>query len=100
MYTDLVEKKKKLAVIGLGYVVFEITLYAGCTKEDCIPIVEKLSGIKNGIDMKSGYSPERISPGDKKHTLATVIKVVAGCGAESLEEIARVYELVVKAGVH
>lgn len=82
------------------YVVFESTVYPGCTEEDCLPIVEKLSGLKNKIDFKTGYSPERINPGDKKHTLANVIKVVSGCDAESLEEIAKVYELVVKAGVH
>lgn len=82
------------------YVVFESTVYPGCTEEDCLPIIEKLSGLKNEIDFKLGYSPERINPGDKKHTLTNVIKVVSGCDAESLEEIAKVYELVVKAGVH
>src|SRR4030095_15591458 len=82
------------------YVVFESTVYPGCTEEDCLPIIEKLSGLNNKTDFKSGYSPERINPGDKKHTLANVVKVVAGCDAESLEEIAKVYELVVKAGVH
>jgi UDP-N-acetyl-D-galactosamine dehydrogenase len=82
------------------YVVFESTVYPGCTEEDCLPIIEKLSGLNNKTDFKSGYSPERINPGDKKHTLANVVKVVAGCDAESLEEIAKVYELVVKAGVY
>jgi len=82
------------------YIVFESTVYPGCTEEDCLPIIEKLSGLKSGIDFKLGYSPERINPGDKKHTLATVIKIVAGCDVESLDEIALVYELVVKAGVH
>lgn len=82
------------------YVVFESTVYPGCTEEDCLPIIEKLSGLKNLSDFKLGYSPERINPGDKKHTLATIIKVVSGCDAESLETIAKVYELVVKAGVH
>jgi UDP-N-acetyl-D-galactosamine dehydrogenase len=82
------------------YVVFESTVYPGCTEEDCIPVIEKISGLKNVIDFKTGYSPERINPGDKEHTLQNVIKVVSGCDAESLEEIAKTYELVVKAGVH
>jgi UDP-N-acetyl-D-galactosamine dehydrogenase len=75
-------------------------VYPGCTEEDCLPIIEKLSGLKNVMDFKLGYSPERINPGDKKHTLSNVVKVVSGCDAESLDEIAKVYELVVKAGVH
>ena len=82
------------------YVVYESTVYPGCTEEDCLPIIEKLSGLKNISDFKSGYSPERINPGDKEHTLATIVKVVSGCDAESLELIAKVYQLVVKAGVH
>ena len=82
------------------YVVYESTTYPGCTEEDCLPILEKFSGLKVGKDFKLGYSPERINPGDKKHTLKSVIKVVSGCDAESLDEIAKVYELVVDAGVH
>jgi len=82
------------------YVVFESTVYPGCTEEDCLPVIEQLSGLKNIADFKSGYSPERINPGDKTHTLAKIIKVVSGCDAESLEEIAKTYELVVTAGVH
>jgi len=82
------------------YVVFESTTYPGCTEEDCLPVLETLSGLKLGKDFKIGYSPERINPGDKKHTLKTVVKVVSGSDAESLEEIARTYELVVDAGVH
>jgi len=82
------------------YVVFESTTYPGCTEEDCLPVLEKLSGLKMGKDFKLGYSPERINPGDKKHTLRNVVKVVSGCDAESLEEIAKTYELVVDAGVH
>lgn len=82
------------------YVVFESTVYPGCTEEDCLPVIEKLSGLKNVTDFKLGYSPERINPGDKQHTLATIVKVVSGCDAESLNEIAKTYELVVKAGVH
>jgi UDP-N-acetyl-D-galactosamine dehydrogenase len=82
------------------YVVYESTVYPGCTEEDCVPVLEKLSGLKAGVDFHVGYSPERINPGDKKHTLSNVVKVVAGDTAESLAEIAQVYELVVKAGVH
>jgi UDP-N-acetyl-D-galactosamine dehydrogenase len=82
------------------YVVFESTVYPGCTEEDCLPIIENLSGLKNITDFKLGYSPERINPGDKEHTLTKIVKVVSGCDAESLETIAKVYELVVSAGVH
>jgi UDP-N-acetyl-D-galactosamine dehydrogenase len=82
------------------YVVFESTVYPGCTEEDCLPVIEKLSGLKVCDDFKLGYSPERINPGDREHTLASIIKVVSGCDQESLETIAKVYELVVKAGVH
>jgi len=102
---DLIPVQKASETVGKvikkgDYVVFESTVYPGCTEEDCLPIVEKLSGLKNVTDFKLGYSPERINPGDKKHTLSNVIKVVSGCDAESLDEIAKVYELVVKAGVH
>jgi UDP-N-acetyl-D-glucosamine/UDP-N-acetyl-D-galactosamine dehydrogenase len=82
------------------YVVFESTVYPGCTEEDCVPVIEKISGLKMGIDFKVGYSPERINPGDKKHTLRSIIKVVSGCDEESLDVVAKVYELVVDAGVH
>ena len=82
------------------YVVFESTVYPGCTEEDCVPIIEKFSGLKMTEDYMIGYSPERINPGDKEHTISTIIKVVSGCCAESLDTIAKVYELVVKAGVH
>jgi UDP-N-acetyl-D-galactosamine dehydrogenase len=82
------------------YVVYESTVYPGCTEEDCVPIIEKLSGLKMTEDYMIGYSPERINPGDKEHTISTIIKVVSGCCAESLDNIAKVYELVVKAGVH
>jgi UDP-N-acetyl-D-glucosamine/UDP-N-acetyl-D-galactosamine dehydrogenase len=102
---DLVPVQKASETIGKvvkkgDYVIFESTVYPGCTEEDCLPIIEKLSGLKNITDFKLGYSPERINPGDKNHTLASIIKVVSGCDAESLDEIAKVYELVVKAGVH
>ncbi len=82
------------------YVVFESTVYPGCTEEDCLPVIEKLSGLKNKTDFKLGYSPERINPGDKEHTLSSIVKVVSGCDEESLDTIAKVYELVVSAGVH
>jgi UDP-N-acetyl-D-galactosamine dehydrogenase len=82
------------------YVVYESTVYPGCTEEDCVPILEELSGLKMGIDFKVGFSPERINPGDKVHTLTTITKVVSGNDAEALENIAQVYELVIKAGVH
>src|SRR5215204_1716182 len=82
------------------YVVFESTVYPGCTEEDCLPIIEKGSGLKAGRDFKIGYSPERINPGDKTHTLPNIVKVVSGCDAEALDNIAKVYEIVVKAGVH
>ncbi len=82
------------------YVVFESTVYPGCTEEDCIPVLEKESGLKFPEDFKVGYSPERINPGDKEHTLKTIVKVVSGCDQESLENIAKVYEMVVEAGVH
>ena len=82
------------------YVVYESTTYPGCTEDDCLPVLEQYSNLKMGVDFKLGYSPERINPGDKKHTLKTVVKVVSGNDAESLEEIAKTYELVVDAGVH
>jgi UDP-N-acetyl-D-galactosamine dehydrogenase len=82
------------------YVVYESTVYPGCTEDDCIPILEAQSGLQCGVDFKVGYSPERINPGDKEHTLERIIKVVSGCDTEALDMIATVYELVVKAGVH
>lgn len=82
------------------YVVFESTVYPGCTEEDCVPVLEEISGLKFRDDFMVGYSPERINPGDKEHTLQNVIKVVSGCCETSLEEIAKTYELVVDAGVH
>ncbi len=82
------------------YVVYESTVYPGCTEDDCIPVLEEVSGLKWKEDFMIGYSPERINPGDTKHTLTNVIKVVSGCCNDSLEEIAQVYEEVVQAGVH
>lgn len=81
-------------------VVYESTVYPGVTEDICIPILEKESGLKCGIDFKVGYSPERINPGDKVHRLETIVKVVSGMDEESLDTIAKVYELVVDAGVH
>jgi len=81
-------------------VVYESTVYPGVTEEICVPILEKESGLKCGMDFKIGYSPERINPGDKVHRLETIVKIVSGMDRETLEEIAGVYGLVVKAGVH
>ncbi len=89
-----------LAIKKGDYVVFESTTYPGCTEDDCIPVIEEISGLKFITDFKVGYSPERINPGDKVHTLPNITKVVSGCDAESLDCIANVYELVVKAGTH
>lgn len=82
------------------YVVYESTVYPGATEEEAIPLLEEISGLKYKKDFKVGYSPERINPGDKLHTLATVVKVVSGCDDESLETIAKIYEMVVTVGVH
>ena len=81
-------------------VVFESTVYPGVTEEICVPIMERESGLKCGEDFKVGYSPERINPGDKIHRLETIVKIVSGMDEETLEEIAKVYELVVEAGVY
>ena len=81
-------------------VVFESTVYPGVTEDICVPIIEKESGLKCGVDFKIGYSPERINPGDKVHRLETITKIVSGMDAETLDEVAKVYELVVEAGVH
>ncbi|MDD6203095.1 MAG: nucleotide sugar dehydrogenase [Lachnospiraceae bacterium] len=81
-------------------VVFESTVYPGVTEDICVPILEKESGLKCGVDFKIGYSPERINPGDKVHRLETITKIVSGMDEETLNEVASVYELVVEAGVH
>lgn len=81
-------------------VVYESTVYPGVTEDICVPILEQESGLKCGVDFKVGYSPERINPGDRVHRLETIIKIVSGMDEETLEDIARVYELVVEAGVH
>ena len=82
------------------YVVYESTVYPGATEEDCVPVLEKESGLKYIDQFKVGFSPERINPGDKVNTLTTIVKVSSGCDEESAENIAKVYELVIKAGVH
>ncbi len=82
------------------YVVYESTVYPGCTEEDCIPVLEKVSGLKYKTDFKVGYSPERINPGDKEHTITKILKVVSGCDAESLDVIADTYRIIVEPGVH
>ena len=81
-------------------VVYESTVYPGCTEDVCIPILEKESGLKCGVDFKVGYSPERINPGDKVHRLENIHKIVSGIDAESLEEIKNVYDLVIEVGTH
>lgn len=81
------------------YVVFESTVYPGCTEEDCIPVMEELSGLKFKEDFKVGYSPERINPGDTLHTLTKITKIVSGCDEESLENISAVYGSIIEPGV-
>jgi len=88
------------AVLKKGdYVVYESTVYPGCTEEDCIPVLERCSGLKCGVDFKVGFSPERINPGDRNHTLTKITKVTSGCDPEAAENIAKVYELIITAGV-
>ncbi|MBQ9875221.1 MAG: nucleotide sugar dehydrogenase [Thermoguttaceae bacterium] len=83
-----------------GVVVFESTVYPGVTEDVCVPILERESGLKCGVDFKVGYSPERINPGDKVHRLETITKIVSGMDEETLDLVAKVYELVVEVGVH
>ena len=102
---DLVPLMRASETIGKvlrkgGYVVYESTVYPGCTEEDCAPVIEKLSGLARGTDFRLGYSPERINPGDEVHTLANTVKIVAAGDVASLEEIAKVYELIIDAGVY
>ncbi len=102
---DLNPLKKASASVGRAlkkgdYVVFESTVYPGCTEEDCLPILEELSGLKMGRDFKLGYSPERINPGDKTRPLTKILKIVSGNDAESLEEIAQTYAHIIEAGVY
>ena len=82
------------------YVIFESTVYPGCTEEDCLPILETISGLTCGTQFKIGYSPERINPGDKIRTLTKIIKIVSGSDEEALETIAALYETIIEPGVH
>ncbi len=102
---DLVPLLKASESVGKAlkkgdYVVYESTVYPGCTEEDCLPVLEKESGLKGGIEFKFGYSPERIVPGDKTRTLADILKIVSGCDEEALEEISKVYGQIIHAGLH
>ncbi len=102
---DLTALRKSSELIGANLspgsiVVYESTVYPGATEEVCLPSLEKVSGMKAGVDFKIGYSPERINPGDKEHTLERIIKVVSAQDDASLEIVANTYELVVKAGIH
>ena len=102
---DLTPLKKASATVGRAlkrgdYVIYESTVYPGCTEEDCQPILEQESGLVAGKDFKTGYSPERISPGDKTRTVTDILKIVSGCDAESLEDIAQIYGEIIKAGVY
>jgi len=81
-------------------VVYESTVYPGATEEDCVPVLEEVSGLKHGVDFFCGYSPERINPGDREHRFEDIRKIVSGCDAATLDTVAGVYETVVRAGVH
>ncbi|MBR2722404.1 MAG: nucleotide sugar dehydrogenase [Clostridia bacterium] len=83
-----------------SYVVFESTVYPGCTEDVCVPILERESGLKCGVDFKVGYSPERINPGDKVHRLENITKIVSGCDEEALQTIKAVYDIVIEVGTH
>ncbi len=82
------------------YVIYESTVYPGCTEEDCVPVLEEMSGLTFGKDFKVGYSPERINPGDKEHTVEKILKIVSGNDEESAEEISKVYGEVITAGIY
>lgn len=81
------------------FVIFESTVYPGCSEEDCLPILESVSGLKLGVDFKLGYSPERINPGDRTNTIEKILKIVSGSDAEALEEISKVYGSVIEKGI-
>jgi UDP-N-acetyl-D-galactosamine dehydrogenase len=102
---DLTPLKKSSETVAKAikkgdYVVYESTVYPGCTEEDCLPIIEEMTGLNRVTDFKFGYSPERINPGDKVRTLTTILKIVSGCDDESLDEIAKVYGHIIKAGIY
>jgi UDP-N-acetyl-D-galactosamine dehydrogenase len=94
--TDIVGKVLKEG----DYVIYESTVYPGCTEEDCVPLLEKNSGLTYIKHFKVGYSPERINPGDKEHALKKIVKVVSGCDESSVKEIAMIYELIIEAGIY
>lgn len=102
---DLTPLKRASTILGRNLVkgsivIYESTVYPGVTEDICVPILEKESGLKCGVDFKVGYSPERINPGDKVHRLSTITKIVSGMDEETLDIVAMVYEIVVDAGVH
>ena len=101
---DLKPIESATAIVGRNLtigsvIVYESTVYPGVTEEICVPILERESGLKCGVDFKVGYSPERINPSDKEHTLCNIIKIVSGMDKETLEIVAKTYELVALAGV-
>ncbi len=98
----ILEASRSLAkVLKKGdYVIYESTVYPGCTEEDCLPLLIEGSGLKYGVDFKLGYSPERINPGDKDRTLENILKIVSGNDPEALEEIALVYGAIIQAGIY
>ena len=102
---DLKHVKSASQIVGKNMkkgtvVVYESTVYPGVTEEVCLPIIEKESGLKHKYDFKLGYSPERINPGDKEHTVDKIVKIVSGCDDEALEIISEVYAKIIKAGIH
>jgi UDP-N-acetyl-D-glucosamine/UDP-N-acetyl-D-galactosamine dehydrogenase len=102
---NLVPLQKASETVGRAikkgdYVVYESTVYPGCTEEDCVPIIERISGLRGVTDFKIGYSPERIVPGDKVRTLTKILKIVSGCDAESSAEVAKVYNEIIEAGTY
>jgi UDP-N-acetyl-D-galactosamine dehydrogenase len=100
--TPLVKASESIGkVIKKGdIVIYESTVYPGCTEDDCVPVIEKASGMKMNVDFYAGYSPERINPGDKEHTVTTILKVTSGSTPEIAEEVDQLYKKVIKAGTH
>jgi len=100
--TPLVKASESIGkVIKKGdIVIYESTVYPGCTEDDCIPVIEKVSGLRMNIDFYAGYSPERINPGDKEHTVTTIHKITSGSTPEIAEEVDQLYKKVIKAGTH
>jgi UDP-N-acetyl-D-glucosamine/UDP-N-acetyl-D-galactosamine dehydrogenase len=100
--TPLVKASESIGkVIKKGdIVIYESTVYPGCTEEDCVPVIEKASGMKMNVDFYAGYSPERINPGDKEHTVTTIHKITSGSTPEIAEEVDQLYKKVIKAGTH